>query len=320
MSIRHVGAASAALLVFLLGCGGPIAPAEPLSPRGLVSSNLVAQNGIAINGIAINGIAINGIAINGLEGGPTNGLAPGAGSNGLAVNGLTQEALATPEFQAWFAIDPAYSSSVMTYLVRCALGPEKTLVYSHGEASYAWTGTLAVAPVWATGIAIEPAEQQLVSACLAAHVNGLGQHVDISVRGYLADGTTIPVTDAEAAGWTNREACFFGNLFDGTGVWDALEPDLLDPVISTPRGCAAEFGVAQSCPPMMQAGMCADICAVGPDGVTWNDCAVNGIHYRPLRVFLQASDVYRCGDGVCQSVTENGTTCAADCSPPPATP
>jgi len=316
MSVRHASAAGGALLVLLLGCGGPLAPVEPLGPRGLASSSLVAENGIAVNGIAVNGIAVNGLDA---AGSLTNGLAPGTGSNGLAVNGLTQEALAAPEFESWFATAPAYSASVMGYLVRCALGPDRTLAYSYGEASYAWTGNLAVAPIWATGVPIGPAEQELVSACLAAHVNGLGQHVNISVRGYLADGQPIPVTAEEEAGWTNREACFFGNLFDGTGVWNALDPDLLAPSISTPRGCAAEFGAARSCPPMVQAGTCADVCTVGPDGVTWADCAVNGVHYRPLRVFLQDSDVYRCGDGLCQSITENEITCAADCAPPPST-
>jgi hypothetical protein len=148
-------------------------------------------------------------------------------------------------------------------------------------------------------------------------VNGLGRHVNISVRGYLAGGDPIPVTAAEAAGWRNREACFFGNLFDGTGVWNALEPDLLDPLVSTPRGCAAEFGVAQDCPPMMRAGMCADVCTAGPDGITWADCAVGGVHFRPLAVVLQDSDVYRCGNGLCQSVTEDEMTCPADCAPPP---
>jgi hypothetical protein len=313
MSIRHVTAAGAAAFAFLVGCGGALAPDEPLGPAGLRSSSLVAENGIAMNGIAMNGIAMNGldpVAVG-------NGLAPGPGSNGLAVNGLTQEALATPEFAAWFAIDPAYSATVMTYVARCALGPDRTLVYSSGEASWAWTGVLSVAPLWATGVAIGTGEQQLVSACLAAHVNSLGQHVSISVRGYLESGEPIPVTVEEAAGWTHREACFFGNLFDGSGAWNALEPDLLAPVISTPRGCAAEFGVPQSCPPMMQAGSCADVCTVGADGVTWSDCAVNEVHYRPLRVLLQDSDVWVCGDGLCQSVTENELTCAADCAPPP---
>jgi hypothetical protein len=336
-TVRHVRTAAFALLTstaVLGGCSSQLdrSPA-PLTPRALAGSQLVAENGVAVNGVAINGVAINGVAINGVavngvaingvaingvavNGMSTNGLAPGAGSNALATNGLTQAALTAPEFGAWFAADPVYASMVMSYLARCALGPDQTLTYETADASYAWTGNLAVAPVWATGTAIPDGEQQLVSACLAGHVNGLGQHVTISVRGYHASGEIIAMSEGEAAQFPHREACFFGNLFDATGVWNALEPDLLDPTISTPRGCSAEFGEPQDCPPMVKAGMCADVCTVGADGVTWADCVVNGVHYRPVAVFLQDSDVYRCGDGVCQSVTENETTCAADCPAP----
>jgi hypothetical protein len=334
---RHVRAVTSALVAFsaavLGGCSSPQdhSPA-PLEARALVGSQLVAQNGIAVNGIAINGIAINGIAINGIaingiaingiaiNGMSTNGLAPGDGSSGLATNGLTQEALATPEFGAWFASDPAYASMVMSYLARCGLGPDRTLTYDTADASYAWAGNLDLAPTWATGVAIPAEEQQVVSACLTAHVNGLGQHVLLSVRGYHANGDPVVVTAEEAQQFTNREACFFGNLFDATGVWSALEPDLLDPAISTPRGCAAEFGVPQDCPPIVRAGMCADVCTAGADGVTWSDCAVDGVHFKPLQVYLQDSDVYRCGDGVCQPITENETTCPADCTTAAPTP
>jgi hypothetical protein len=292
----------------------------PRSPsRSDLGSSLVAENGIAVNGIAVNGIAVNGIAVNGIaaDGTLSNGLGPGAGSSGLAVNGLTQAALAAPEFAWWFARSPEYASMVMSYLVRCSLRAESTLAYEHEGASYAWTGNLGVAPRWGAGGTIPEEEQELVSACLAAHVNGLGQHVTISVRGHLAAGDPIPLAPGEEENWLHRESCFFGNIFDGTGVWTALEYDLLDAGISTPRGCSAEFGVPQSCPPMMQAGYCADLCTSGPDGVTWMSCAVDGRPFRPLQVYLQPSDVYWCGDEVCQPVTENEDNCATDCAAPP---
>ncbi len=317
MFTRHARMVLAALAAAssLAGCGAPQGDQGPLTPRALVGARAgIAMNGIAMNGIAMNGIAMNGIAMNGMT---ANGLAPGEGTNGLAERGLTQGALAAPEFAAWFAQDPTYAAMVMRYVARCALGPDQSLSYEQDGASWAWTGTLRVAPRWAAGEAIGAGEQQLVSACLAAHVNGLGQHVSLSVRGYLESGETIALDAGEAEGWTYREACFFGNLFDGTGVWNALEPDLLDPAVSTPRGCAAEFGVAQSCPPMQRAGMCADVCAPGPDGVTWADCVAGGAHFRPVQVFLRAADVYRCGDGVCQELTETAESCPADCAPPP---
>ena len=135
-----------------------------------------------------------------------------------------------------------------------------------------------------------------MSACIGAHANAQGKHVQISVRGYRADGSAIPVTREEADGYRFREASYFGNLFDGSGVFVALERDVMDPAVSTPRGCAAERGVPGSCGPMVQAGMAADRCTVGADGETYGACTVNARAFRPLQVFLSASDVTRVAD------------------------
>ncbi len=317
IAIAIVAAAASA------GCQGSHAPRLTLGADALTTSNGIVENGIVENGIVENGIVENGLTATGTL---TNGLAPGAGSNGLAVNGLTAAGTSAPEFAAWFETDTAYSDMVMRYVAKCALPEGTSLSYTAlGGTVYSWPGALGVAPAWSGGAAIGDAEQQLVSACLAAHVNGEGQHVTISVRGYLESGATIAVTADEDAGWTFREACFFGNLFTHSGVYDGLMPDSLDPLVSTPRGCAAEFGVPGSCPPMVQAGICADLCTLGPDGTTWGDCRVTRpdgavVHFRPVQTFLRAADVYRCGDGVCQSLTENATTCPADCAPPPPPP
>jgi hypothetical protein len=278
-----------------------------------IATNGIATNGIATNGIATNGIATNGIATNGIA---TNGLAAGTGTSGLAVNGLTEDGLDTQEFHDWFAANPAYADMVMRYVARCALPDGAALGYELGEASYSWAGTFGLTPGWAAGQAITAGEQELLTACLAAHTNALGRHVTISVRGYRTDGSTIDVTEEEAQGWRFHEACFFGNLFDGAGVGVGVEPDSLRTDVSTPRGCAAEFGVPGDCAPMIHVGMCADLCALGADGVTYESCTVNGRSYRPLQVFLQDSDVYVCGDGTCQ-FTETAERCAVDCAVAP---
>ena len=117
-----------------------------------------------------------------------------------------------------------------------------------------------------------------------------------------------------------------GNLFDGTGVGDGVEPDLSDASISTPRGCSYEFGQLGSCSPMVQLGRCADFCDKGADGHTYSVChagrMVDGVFvphdFRPLQVFLAEPSVFRCGDGVCQSVTEDSRTCPVDCPEQPA--
>jgi hypothetical protein len=336
----HHSCITLASLVVLAGCTSPastsVSSAE-MPPRGLAGRSGIALNGIALNGIALNGIALNGIALNGIAlngialngvdpaGSDNNGLAPGEGSNGLAMNGLGAAGFAAPEFAAWFAKDPPYSDMVMKYVARCALPENGTLAYTDGASgtAYQWAGTLGLTPVWASGEAIPTGEQETFSACLAAHVNGLGRHVQISIRGYLAAGTAIPVTEAEAATFGFHEAVFVGNVFDGTGVGVALEADSFDPAVTTPRGCAAEFGVPQLCLPMVPLGSSVDLCTAGDDGVTWSDCVVSTNagprHFKPVQTFLQASDVYHCGDGVCQ-FTENSATCPADCADPAQAP
>ena len=73
--------------------------------------------------------------------------------------------------------------------------------------------------MWASGKPIPTAEQELMTACMAAHVNRFGVDMTISVRGYYEDGTRIPVTDEEADAYKVGEGCFFGNLFKHDGAF-----------------------------------------------------------------------------------------------------
>ncbi len=261
-----------------------------LNPNG-INLNGINLNGINLNGINLNGINLNGINLNGIN---LNGInLNGINLNGIAGLRLQSISVAAQDFETWFSRDPANSDMVMGYLAQCALPADSSVSFAHAGKTYAWSGVFGLAPAWSSGGPMSVAEQELVSACLAAHANGQGKHVQISVRGYQADGSTIPVTREEEAGFRFREASYFGNLFDGTGVFVALEQDVLDPAVSTPRGCAAERGVPGSCGPMVQAGLAADRCEVGADGVTHGACRVNGRAFRPLQVFLSASDITR---------------------------
>ncbi len=322
-------AARVALIAFTLcvACENAQTPPEPsvgLTSGALRSHNGIASNGIASNGIASNGIASNGIASNGIasNGMLTNGLSPGDGTNGLADNGLVQASLDQQVFQDWFSKDETYGAMVMTYVARCGLPAGQSLTYTTATASYTFTGTLGLAPTWASGQAIPQAEQELMSACLAAHVNRFGQHVSISVRGYQADGTPIDVTSDERNNYTFDEACYFGNFFTGPGTFMAEGADSISRTeVSTPRGCAAENGVPTPCAPMVYTGSCADVCTLATDGTAeWVSCTADGVAYRPIHVLLQQKTLNICGDGVCQA-TETSDSCPADCPPPdPSTP
>jgi GLTT repeat (6 copies) len=294
-----------AFLGSLLACAALCVACEPAAPPeeelGLSPSALASDNGIATNGIATNGIATNGLAPNALD------------SNRLSVNGLAAAGVAASEFAAWFGKDTAYANMVMKFVVQCALPHGGSLSYRRSEVTYVWAGDLGLAPVWSSGQPIPLLEQQLLTACLAAHTNRFGRHISISVRGVGTDGQPIAVSPTEDVAYRFSEACYFGNLFANEGVFMALGSGSLDPAVTTPRGCAAEAGAPTSCSPVAYAGTCAAICNTGPDGKTLGDCVANGVHYLPLQVFLLDQDVYRCGDGVCQ-FTESHATCPADCN------
>ncbi len=295
------GIASAALALALSACGAS-------HEVGATASALLTQNGMTANGMTANGMVANGMTANGMT------------ANGLMAYGLTPDALATGDFTAWWIQDPALADMVMKYLTKCAMNVGDTLSYDDGMTVYTWYGNLGLAPTWASGQPMPPAEQQLMTACLAAHSNRFGLHIQLSVRGLLEDGTPVRLDDGEVDLFPKPEGCFFGNVFDGSGgfaggflsAWTADE--------TNPRGCAVEGGLPGDCPPIQNVGTCDDFCTpiAGTTPTVYGDCAVNGVHYLPLTTYLQTSDVYVCGDGVCQ-FTESpfdpatGLGCASDC-------
>jgi hypothetical protein len=303
---QALGTAAASVLVLCAACGAEPAPTSdgPLPGRALQSDNGLSTNGLSTNGVSSNGLSTNGLSTNGLS------------TNGLSTNGLS-----TNSFSAWFTDDTTYSSMVMKYLVRCAYPAGVSLSYSAGGVTYTWPGELGLAPAWAAGGAIPLPEQQLISACLAAHTNKYGAQVSISVRGFFSSGGQIPVTSSEAATYNNDEGCYFGNLFDGSGVFSAYSRNspLADPSQSSLRACALSAGQYGSCPPMQTTydscqSLCTGTWSQVTGAFTFRSCSWNGTDYRPLSVRLRDADIATCGDGVC-AASESCSSCAADCGP-----
>ncbi len=163
------------------GCGS----AEPLTqPQALdsASQELDSNNGLSANGLSYNGLSANGLSY-----------------NGLSANGLSYKGLSTLAFTQWFTRNPALADMVMTYVVRCAVPPGQTRSYMNSQTgkTYTWTGELGLAPDWANGYPASYNEQQVITACLLAHVNRYGRHVTISIQGLSAWGSAIPVTPSE---------------------------------------------------------------------------------------------------------------------------
>jgi hypothetical protein len=310
--LLHTAGAPGALLTAMLwamslvGCG-PVEPGEADTLAQQPQAQRV-DNGLAYNGLAYNGLAYNGLAY-----------------NGLAYNGLAYNGLSTADFQAWFAGDRALADQVMQYVVRCALPETQTLTYTDPTTnqSYTWTGSLGLAPGWASGAPATPQEQQVITACLAAHVNKYGQHVRFSVLGRDAARNEIPTTAPELLEYSQREACFFGNLFTGEGIYVGNDRGLFDARESTSRACSLlspAGGDASLCPPIIRVGSCTQFCSQEPLKGFYKSCTYNGVSYMPLTTRLRTLDISLCGDGVCQVSESCGTghqffNCGVDCGP-----
>jgi len=320
-STRLVATAAAAALA-LAGCSSGNqsvngTAAEPDLGSALASLNSGTSDvtaGASTNGMSANGMSANGVSANGMS-------ANGMSANGMSANGLTAATLGTLGFGVWFNLAPKLNDLVMKYTVRCAAPAGTTFTYYSPvtKVTYSWAGNLGVAPGWVSGHAITTAEQQLVSACLAAHVNKFGISMAIAVEGRTAAGVTIPYTSTELSTYSVREACFFGNLFTGEGIYAGVDHGTWAASKSTPRACAFDtraIGTDNSCPPIFLAGYCSQLCV--PDGVGYLTCSYGGKSYKALVTRISTSEISTCGDGVCAPQEQCGTgtswdSCQADC-------
>jgi hypothetical protein len=293
----------AVLLLPLMACG-PLeeAPTGLEAPLDSLEQAQMMDNGLSLNGLSLNGLSLNGLSL-----------------NGLSLNGLSTQA-----FKDWFNADPALHNEVMRYIVRCAVAPKETRSFTSEltGTTYTWTGELGLALNWASGAVPTVAEQQVVSACLAAHVNTYGVSVPISVLGLKGDGKPIPIQKDELNIFDKSEACFFGNLFTGEGIYVGNDRTSLGPQESTSRRCALSpvlSGTDPACPPVKRVGRCEALsCQMDPNSKYYTRCTYNGVVYRPLTTRIRSAEIVSCGDGICQVSESCGTgstpdNCGVDC-------
>ena len=255
------------------GCG----PAEPLDePLSLDSQSqeLDSPNGLSANGLSLNGLSLNGLSV-----------------NGLSLNGLS-----SAEFIQWFTQDPASADTLMTYIVRCAVPKGQVRRYTHAATgkNYTWPGGLGLAPDWASGYPASYNDQQLITACLMAHVNRYGRHVNISVLGWNAWGTAIPFSFSELTTYSVREACFFGNLFTPNSLFFGVDRPINNEGEYLTRACGAlgsGSGSSEQCAPLRFVGRCSNVCTLGAgDPWFYSNCTFNGVGYRPLTTRMRQVD------------------------------
>ena len=297
------------LCVAAVGCG----PAEPGldgegESLGTRSEELMSTNGLSTNGLSTNSLSTNGLSTNGLS------------TNGLSTNGLSTNGLSTNGFSTWFGTNPAKADEVMRYIARCALASGQTLTYVYAGVTYTWTGVLGLAPGWAGGAPATLAEQQVVSGCLAAHVNKYGVHLNISVLGRDATGAVIPASQDELTTFNQPEAVFFGNLFNGEGLFVVNDADYLAYDQSTVRACGLSpwAGDPDCAVVISHVGSARTLCQLDTSRTHYTKCTYNGKAYRPITTRIRTQDIYTCGDGTCQLSEHCGTSntaasCQADC-------
>lgn len=297
------------LVAAVMACGAGCQPAGDVS--GTSAQAVSADNGFSPNGLNRNGLNRNGL-----------------NRNGLNRNGLNRNGLASPDFAAWFDLDAPTGDMVMSYVVKCAVpdGETRTWTSPATGAAFTWAGALGLLPDWSAGSTMTAAEEQVLTACLAAHVNGYGVHVWIAIEGRAANGMQIPIGPTELADYPVREAAFFGNMVQDEGVFVCLDHPSWDAKTSSVRACAQgtqlEGTISLQCPPLVVTGACGAVCQADPTGIFYESCTYNGITYRPLATRLAESDIYACGDGVCQFTESCGAgadfdNCNADCGPCP---
>jgi hypothetical protein len=277
------------LLTGLAGCGPEERSPEPREPDTLLQ-DLVSSNGMSINGLSSNGLSSNGLSSNGLS------------ANGLSLNGLSSAA-----FSSWFQQDPSLADMVMRYLVRCAVASGETRSYTDPQTglSWSWSGGLGLAPGWASGLPPTLAEQQVITACMMAHVNRFSESVTISVLGRSARGAVIPVTWTELRTWSVQEACFFGNLFTHQGLYFGVDRTVDDEHRYLTRACAGLgggdddgdedelHGSSASCAPLTFVGSCWQKCTFDREALAYRNCTHNGVTYQPLITRMRRADYER---------------------------
>ena len=174
-------------LSVVLGTGALMGCANPADWGGatLTEEAVSSPNGLRM---------INGLSM-------TNGLSSANGlsmTNGLSsVNGLSMtNGLLTSDT----------GRTTLGYLVRCALPAGHSIRKAYNGTTYTFAGQLGLGAGWETG-ACDTNCQQLVSACMMAHVNTSGKHINLWI-----DSPTIIGLGRNSA-YPMQESAFFGNIF-----------------------------------------------------------------------------------------------------------
>ena len=231
-------------IVSLIGCADVADETEGSHEFGVESYNgLNGVNGIqginglnGVNGIyganginSVNGISsVNGITgVNGIMG--TNGISATNGING--INGLS-------ETSGLMTTDAGRKT--IAYLVRCALAANDTLVKKDQNGTqYTFNGGMNLCPQWKYGsVATDRTCQNMLSACLMAHINTSGVHVPLWI-----DSESPAIGWGVSPSYPKQEGTFFGNIIMTGNLSNLAMPNVNAPVAYFCEGAGISAGV-----------------------------------------------------------------------------
>ncbi len=138
--------------------------------------------------------------------------------------------------------------ALLPYMAECALDADQAITGYAGDGTpMTFRGAMGLAPEWARA-PLTSQSARLVSACLAARVNGNGQTVQISLR-----GGGIAVTPTERALYRHYEGAFWGNFFAEDAAISTCAVDggnISGRTCTSPGGCGFNYR-----------GSCAEVCS-----------------------------------------------------------
>lgn len=257
----------------------------------MTDDNRLALNRLALNRLALNRLALNRLAL--------DGMAPESWQDGA------DELVATAD-----------GREILRYLAVCAFVEDDVLVRAHDGHAYEFPGLLGLAPKW-DDRPLGEEEQELVSACVLAHVNAYGVPVAISLRAHH----DVPSTEEERRAFPVFEGTFFGQIFDGElGRIYACQGSVSDAALahSEDRALRACTDGSEDCD-IVAVGSCNEVCEERHEEEGWSRCWADGrLYEKTISVYLFADDPSgqneRCAFDGCWVVGDGGGAAILDCN------
>ena len=261
------------------------APARDDAPDvASAQSGVSNSNRLSMNRLALNRLALNGVIPGGIEAG---------------------ELLETEE-----------GREILHYVVQCAIEDGEILTASVDGETYEFPGLLGLVPSWEH----EPiglADQRLISACLLAHVNALGQSVEISVRAHHV----VTTTPAERRNYPVYEGTFFGQVLDGeTLLAYACQGSDAEAALAHSEARALRRCTDATSECAIEAmERCRDVCRKRSQDEGWTECWADGVLYEDtISVYLFADDPdcqnQSCHSKHCELANAPDTAAILDCN------